>query len=132
MPSDPNQNQNENEKDKCGRILVVEDDKAIRESMLMALDFMGYKTIAASNGQEALDLLGTIEHPCLILLDLMMPVMNGWQFSEALNASETLSAIPVVVVSACDEKAENLKVQAILRKPVDLDQLFSFAQRYCQ
>jgi CheY-like chemotaxis protein len=78
-------------------VLVVDDDLSVRS--LLADE--GFVMESASNGQERLTTLqGSPQHPCVILLDLMMPVMNGWEFRQAQRRSQILSAIPVVVISA--------------------------------
>ncbi len=113
------------------RILVVEDDESIRETFKLALEVQGYTVFTASNGKEAIDLLQKISRPSLILLDLMMPVMDGWGFVEELEKKGNFSSVPVVVVSAFTEKAKPIKAKAIVKKPVDLDLLFDVVSRYC-
>src|SRR5688572_5458821 len=81
-------------------ILVVEDDPEQRETLCAMLDLEGFEHAEASNGREALDYLEGFPAPCLVLLDLDMPVMNGWDFRRIQLADERLSAIPVVVVTA--------------------------------
>jgi CheY-like chemotaxis protein len=116
------------------RILLVEDDEATRTAMALALELQGFTVDAAANGQEALDLLRAAAQPCLILLDLMMPVMDGWQFRDEQRQDPALAAIPVVVVSAdgsVPQKAATLGATDYLQKPVDVDQLVNTVQRYC-
>src|SRR5262249_26330672 len=90
-------------------ILLVEDDGDTRDGITPVLEGVGYKVESVTNGQEALDQLRTsTAPPCLILLDLMMPVMDGWQFRDEQQRDPFLSSIPVVVVSAdgnVDQKA---------------------------
>src|SRR6476620_2244355 len=83
-------------------ILVVEDDEMTRESMVELLRESGYTVDAAVNGAEALAHLRTHPHPCVILLDLMMPVMTGQEFRREQLKDSALAAIPVIVVSAAD------------------------------
>lgn len=102
-----------------GTILVVDDDEAIRESLSDCLRDEGFEVVCARNGAEALASLEAMESPIVILLDLMMPVMSGWEFLEVVQASDRLSAIPIIVVSAmCAPGA-----RACIEKPVDLDRL---------
>jgi CheY-like chemotaxis protein len=115
-------------------ILVVEDDQDIRDSLQDVLDLMGFRVTVASNGQEALEQLSKMEPPCLILLDLMMPVMNGWEFRSCQKENPKFAEIPVVVVSAdgnVKQKAESLGVAHCLKKPVDIDTLMKVAQTFC-
>ena len=112
-------------------ILVVEDDEDIRETLQMYLQSSGYDVATAANGQEALDVLTETEPPCLILLDMMMPVMDGWKFLAALGERETLAAVPVVVVTAYAEKKPTDRVQEVLRKPVDVRALMETVREHC-
>jgi two-component system response regulator CpxR len=109
-----------------GTVLVVDDDAEIREVMIHLLEQEGYTVLGAENGLQALVQLRE-SHPNLMLLDLMMPVMSGWEVLEALAETGELARIPVIVVSAmCAPGA-----QACLRKPVDLDELLALVGRYC-
>ena len=110
---------------------MVEDDADIRESVCMILEDEGFPTVSAANGKEALATLRRLEPPPrLILLDLMMPIMNGWEFYELISRDKTVSAIPVVVMSAqeTDVYAGSLR---LLRKPLALDQLLSTVSEFC-
>jgi CheY-like chemotaxis protein len=115
-------------------ILVIEDDHAIRQALCLSLDMLGYDVVSAANGQEGLTTLTgapSSPRPCLILLDLMMPVMDGWEFVEALSTDETLARIPVVGVTAFAERAGSLPARAILKKPVELSALMKVVKTYC-
>ncbi len=114
-------------------VLVVDDDDAIRDSLSMLLEDEGYPVATASNGREALDYLHSGPRPCLILLDLKMPVMNGKEFRLAQQRDRLLSAIPVAVISAHVTKQVSMEVEAdaFLPKPVDIDVLLQTVQRYC-
>lgn len=102
-------------------VLVVEDEQDIRETLRDILEMEGYRVRCACNGKEALDALAEMPRPLLILLDLMMPVMSGYELLQALRANDDLASIPVTVVSAVgDRLAEGT---AVLRKPVDLETL---------
>lgn len=118
----------------CHEVLVIDDDPDILESMTFVLESAGYRVSTATNGAEALDHLRGNVAPCLILLDLMMPVMNGWQFRAEQSRDSKLAGIPVVVVTGAGhalQKAASLGVAGCLEKPVDLDELISVARRYC-
>jgi two-component system chemotaxis response regulator CheY len=115
-------------------VLIVEDDIGIRESLQEALQMDGYSVIAAVHGEDALKYLNTGRvRPSLILLDLMMPVMNGWEFLKTVKANARFSNIPVIVLSAAakDTGSEDLHAVAFLKKPVDLDTLINLVERYC-
>jgi CheY-like chemotaxis protein len=114
-------------------ILVVEDDTVIRETMALVLQMEGYAVTGAANGQEALNYLRQTERPALILLDLMMPVMDGWEFRKEQQQDPTLADIPVVLVSAAgtvQEKAAALDAEGFLQKPIEVEQLLTTVQRY--
>jgi DNA-binding response OmpR family regulator len=111
-------------------ILIIEDDPDIRESLELVLTLEGYRTITASNGREGLAHLDRADPPSLILLDLMMPVMNGWDFLSAQRATRS-ATIPVVVVSAAGEAARPVDADAYVAKPVDLDRLLDVVHQFC-
>ena len=113
------------------RILVVEDDEDIRESLREVLEAEGYTTCAAENGRAALDAMLHGEKPCVILLDLMMPVMNGAEFLGIIRRDPRLRNIPVIVVSAGLGAPAPAGTQGFLRKPLDLDTLFAALARHC-
>jgi CheY-like chemotaxis protein len=115
-------------------IFLVEDDKATRDAMTMVLESEGYRVKAAANGREALDRLRDARPPRLILLDLMMPVMNGWQFRDAQTRDPRLASIPVVLFSAeadLSQKAKNLGIAGYLQKPVEFDELLATVREHC-
>jgi len=115
----------------CNSILIVEDEPEIRESLKEALEWEGYTVGTACNGKEALEKLSIMPKPCLILLDLMMPVMNGFEFAAALKHDVVLTAIPIVVLSAFSGQGEDkIGAKVALKKPVDLDVLFSMVKKY--
>jgi CheY-like chemotaxis protein len=118
------------------RVLVVEDDLEIRESVMEILEEHGYEPVGAQNGLEALDKLRSPgPTPCLILLDLMMPLMDGRAFRQVQLQSPELASIPVVVISAFRDVAQALqemKVADLLKKPFKLQELVGLAQRYCR
>ncbi|MBC7397913.1 MAG: response regulator transcription factor [Bdellovibrionales bacterium] len=117
-------------------ILIVEDDEAIRESLIELLETEGYCVKAAENGQVALDYLITSQnHPNLILLDLMMPVMGGLEFCIEMEKNKKLSQIPIVIMSAdgrLQEKQNLSRAMGFIRKPVDIDDILATVKKYCQ
>jgi CheY-like chemotaxis protein len=111
-------------------VLVVEDEEDLRETMREALESNGYAVVAAREGQEALDQLERIEHLCLVILDLLMPGMNGWDFFAKFRARPGLADVPVVVHSSAPSRAP-AGVTRVLKKPVDLEHLLSVIRQYC-
>ncbi|HKQ67994.1 MAG TPA: response regulator, partial [Polyangiaceae bacterium] len=106
-------------------VLVIEDDQSIRQSLCNILEDEGVPTMSASNGREALELLRTLPvAPALILLDLMMPVMDGWEFRKALAGDASLPKARVVVMSA-RARDEALGPVVWLQKPLALEQLLA-------
>jgi CheY-like chemotaxis protein len=108
-----------------GRILVVDDDNIIRETVAEALELDGFDVETARNGAEALDLVRE-RPPSGIVLDLMMPIMTGWQFLERCRAKQLCEGVPVVVMSAYSNlpaEAGKLGVKGCIAKPFDLDVL---------
>jgi CheY-like chemotaxis protein len=113
-------------------ILVVEDNDDVREMMAVTLELEGHDVSTAVNGRDALAKLHAGSKPCLILLDLMMPVMNGWEFQSALNRDPQLRDVPVVVVSAAtSEMMKKTGAAAYLPKPLDIDQLLDVVCDFC-
>jgi CheY-like chemotaxis protein len=114
------------------KILIVEDDRDVIGAMSELLQAHGYEVEHALNGREALDLLKRNKHPGLILLDLMMPVMDGMQFREAQTADPDLAGIPVIVMSAHPKGKEitgSMRAQAYLKKPVEIDSILETVER---
>jgi CheY-like chemotaxis protein len=114
-------------------ILIVEDDADLREALTDVLRDEGYAVTSAADGQEALDRLRREGQPSLILLDLTMPVMNGWQFRAEQRRDPDLSGIPVVVFSAGEHLAEqmsSLEIDDFVQKPIELGQLLRKIERY--
>jgi CheY-like chemotaxis protein len=113
-------------------VFVVEDDVDTRDMLGRFLELEGYRVEVASNGRHALDRLASGVTPCVIVLDLMMPVMDGWQFRQAQTADRELSRIPVIVVSAAGkDRMADIDAHAHLTKPVDLDQLLATRSECC-
>jgi CheY-like chemotaxis protein len=115
-------------------ILIVEDDFDIREALTQILEEEGYAVRGAANGREALDVASDGAIPKLILLDLMMPVMNGWQFRAEQLKDPRLASVPVLVISAdphVQPKAASLGVAGLLKKPISLDDLLQAVKTHC-
>ncbi len=118
--------------DRMANILVVEDNDDVREMMAVTLELEGHEVATACNGRDALNKLRTGEMPRLILLDLMMPVMNGWEFCRALDQDPVLKRVPVVVVSAATaELTERTEAAVYLPKPIDMDELLHVVHDFC-
>jgi CheY-like chemotaxis protein len=121
------------EKTLADTVLIVDDDRTIRRSLQQVLGDEGYAIAEASNGLEALERLQQAPLPAVILLDLMMPVMDGYTLSRKLRAQSTLADIPVIVVTAggnCAEVRNQIGVRDCLHKPIDLDRLLASVGRY--
>jgi len=121
--------------DARGCVLVVDDDYDIRALITQILQLEGYRVLAAPDGRAALaKLRAADERPALILLDLMMPGMNGWQLQEELIKDPALAAIPVLVLSGDDDvvhKAGEIGAAGWLKKPLDLKVLLKTVGKYC-
>lgn len=112
-------------------VLIVDDDVDLRQTLCDVLNDEQVATVGAGNGQEALTHLLHNPPPRLILLDLMMPVMNGWQLAEALRKDSALAKIPVLIMTAGRlPTADQLPGHEIVRKPVELEQLLSLVRGY--
>jgi CheY-like chemotaxis protein len=113
-------------------ILVVEDDRGVRESLSDALTLEGYEVTCAENGAVALRHLSGGQRPCLILLDLMMPVMDGWTFRSAMLGDPALADIPVIVMTAAGAaRASTVPSQLVLHKPLHMDRVVEAVQEHC-
>jgi DNA-binding response OmpR family regulator len=112
-------------------ILVVDDDESILDLLEMVLEDEGYSVVLARNGADALDKLERIA-PALILLDMRMPEMDGWQFAEAYRQAHTQVAPIVVITAASDaaERAAQIAADGYLGKPFDLDELVAVVGRH--
>ncbi len=113
------------------RILLIEDDPGIRESIADCLAFEGYEVAGAANGEEGLRYLRSAPRPALIILDLIMPVMNGAQFLEHMRQDEGLANIPVVVMTAAMASGSyTVSADERLAKPFELADLLRVVQRF--
>lgn len=111
-----------------GLLLIVEDEVAVRDTLAELVGKDGREIATASNGQEALESLTDIPRPRLILLDLMMPGMNGWEFLQRKSADPLTADIPTIVLSGSSRPAGALHQ---LRKPVDVERLMALVDQYC-
>lgn len=115
-------------------VLVVEDNPDLRDVTTQLLEMAGCRVTSAENGLQALQRLREMEClPRLILLDLFMPVMDGWTFLRELQKDEKLAALPVIVMSAAADSARSsLDVTECLTKPVSYQQLTTTVKQHCQ
>jgi two-component system chemotaxis response regulator CheY len=117
------------------RVMIVDDDPDIRESLMEFLEDHGFETIGARDGLEALQTLGTTDRPpCLIILDLMMPNMDGRTFREKQLEQGALAGIPVVVISAYRDAAHShreMQAAAWIPKPLNLTTLLRVIRERC-
>jgi DNA-binding response OmpR family regulator len=117
----------------AGGVLIVEDDEDIRADLAAILGLKGWEVDQAANGLEALERMRA-RLPCVVLLDLMMPEMNGWELRAAMKADLHMRDVPVVIVSGAgrlEEAAAALDVAAVLPKPFELTQLLELVARFC-
>lgn len=115
-------------------VLIVEDDDDIREVMIEILTESGYSVCSARHGADALEQLRTGPKPELILLDLTMPVMDGWAFCREKQQDPALKAIPILVTSAVsplDPRNDGLQAVCYMTKPLDFYELLASIRRHC-
>jgi CheY-like chemotaxis protein len=114
-------------------LLLVDDDQELRDLLAVTLRERGFSVVTAGNGQEALDRLRSANLPAAVLLDLNMPIMNGWQFCAAKNADANLKALPVIVLSAAAKKDPAspyyLDVDEVVIKPIEIEELLLVIER---
>jgi CheY-like chemotaxis protein len=115
-------------------VMIVEDDRDTREMLGRFLELEGFDVRTAENGQMALESLSADRSACVILLDLMMPVMNGWQFREAQTNDPRFAKIPVIVVTAAGARDDIPAIHADgwVSKPVDFDRLLATIASLCK
>lgn len=116
------------------RILVVEDSKPIRDVLRIGLETEGFEVHEAVDGIDALEALERGPIPDLILLDMLMPRMNGWEFVTRMRAetAKGLDKIPIIAVTATTEKVQRVpgEIQDVVRKPIDLDELYGTMRKH--
>ena len=120
----------------CQSILVVEDNADIREAIVEVLSSEGYQVTSAPDGKQALEKLPEMKVPTLILLDLMMPVMNGWEFLDSKAMDERFDTHQVVTISAVPstaslEDATPLETSGSIQKPMSFERLFETVKKFC-
>lgn len=123
-------------KEICKAVLVVEDDEDIREALMDILASEGFPAHAASDGRQGLAQLANMPKPSLVLLDLMMPGMNGWEFLEAQKADPALAGHKVVTISALRptlsiEDPTPLDIEGALPKPLSLEGILEEVRKFC-
>lgn len=111
------------------RVLIVEDEKAIRDMMIAILEVEGYSVVAAANGKQGIEAIQSGTPPHVVLLDMMMPVMNGWDFLDFARTNARTAKIPVVVVSAYAEIAKSVSPQGVVPKPIQLKTLLAAIEK---
>jgi CheY-like chemotaxis protein len=118
-----------------GPVLIVDDDPAIRDGLCVLLETKGHSATTAANGAEALAAMRAGLRPCLIVLDLMMPVQDGIQFREEQRRDTALADIPVVILSArsdCELYVPQLGAVAYISKsPLDTNELMAIVRQHC-
>ena len=113
-------------------VMIVDDDEAIRETLRDIIEDQGYHVVCCENGQAALaTLLGQGEAPCMILLDLMMPVMDGWSFRREQLSDPRVADIPIVVITASEETNGTFADVPILKKPLEYDAVIRAVSERC-
>jgi DNA-binding response OmpR family regulator len=122
-----------------GNVLIVEDDRDIRDLLTAMLSTEGFYAIGAEDGLEGLHLLRTVRHrapdaPCLVLLDLAMPRLSGNEFRRAQLGDPIVANVPVAVMSGAtdlEQRARAMGAVATVAKPIDCDVLLEVVRRYC-
>lgn len=111
-------------------VLIVEDEEDLRELMLSALQMRGYSVATAEDGERALRKLDAMDPPCLILLDLFMPGMNGWDFFQKFRERPEFASVPVIVHSSASSMAPE-GVTRVVQKPMSFERLLAVVDEYC-
>ena len=111
-------------------VLIVEDEELLREMMRDALEMNGYAVVTAEHGQDALTKLADIEHLCLVILDLLMPVMDGRTFVAKIRERIELASVPIVVHTSAPGQTPD-GVTRTIQKPLFFDRLLSIVREYC-
>jgi DNA-binding response OmpR family regulator len=115
-------------------VLIVDDQPDIRETLAELLQGEGFRVLTASNGQEGLD-LARCSPPSLVLLDLMMPIMNGWEFAGEMHRDPRLASIPLLILSGGGDLASavlQLQARDYLEKPFNVERLLALTRLYCE
>lgn len=114
-------------------VLLVEDESDTRESLKTLIELKGYSVETAEDGRQALEILSRAEPPCLVLLDLLMPWMSGWEFLAEVQKIERLSSVPIVLVTAMDntDYTDVPGTIGCLGKPIDVERLYALLEVHC-
>src|SRR5690349_1367304 len=113
-------------------VLVVDDDRPLREALGDSLTLEGYRVVCVGDGKAALEHLQGGGRPCLILLDLMMPIMDGKSFRRAMLEDAQVSDIPVVLITAAGaQNTQDVPAAAVLLKPLKIDEVIEVVQKHC-
>jgi two-component system response regulator ResD len=116
-------------------VLVIDDYDGLREAFAAALTVVGFDVITASSGREALDILGDGFRPCVVLLDVCMPEMDGWMVWDRMQAHTQWSQTPVVMLSARSvdrDRVRRVGIREFLSKPVEHERLVDTIERHCE
>lgn len=117
----------DSEREEC--VLVVDDEEGIRETLVEVIEMIGCSAISASDGAQALKMLGQ-RRPCLVILDLLMPVMTGMELLEAMRKDPALATIPVLISTSAPHRAP--AGVPVLTKPFDIDAIWGWIRRSCR
>lgn len=113
-------------------VLVVEDEPDMRDSLKALIESEGYVVATALDGKQAIELMSSAQVPGLVVLDLLLPEMTGWEFLAEMRKVERLSQIPVIVISGVDDDLmpHAPAIAERIRKPIDVDHFFTLLEKY--
>lgn len=114
-----------------GNILIVEDNIDIRSALVEVLNMEGHTTAEANNGMAALNYIHNNPRPSLVLLDMMMPVMNGREFLDVFLSEPGHIGVPIVIISAIADRVDTTGANECIGKPMDLNYLLDIVAKYC-
>jgi CheY-like chemotaxis protein len=115
--------------DRQGCVLIIDDEEGVRESLRDVVEMAGCSALLAASAEEALPLLGE-HHPCLVVLDLLLPGMSGAEMLDKMRSEPAFSAVPVIISTSAPERAP--RGVPVLAKPIDIDALCGWMQRVCR
>jgi CheY-like chemotaxis protein len=113
-------------------VLVIDDEADIRDIISELLEPEGYQVFTAANGREALELLPALPRLCLVLLDLMMPGLDGWTFFARARVAGALEGVPILAFTALGKPTLPEGIAGVLRKPLDIDGLLAAVKKYAR
>ncbi|MEO8796310.1 MAG: response regulator [Polyangiaceae bacterium] len=111
-------------------LLIVDDEEDLREMLRDALERRGFDVVTAANGKEGLEAIARIDHLGIVLLDLIMPEMNGWEFFDALRARSGYEGVPVIVTTSAASRAPKGATR-VMQKPLSLDHVVATVNELC-